>query len=139
MFLEVHQPIGHRQIVDVEDLAVVLESGGIFAVRVKHHDMAFGRHFTDPVKDQRGRGRFAGAGRAEQGEMLAEHCVDEKRCCHVYRGIDGADPHMRSEEHTSELQSLMRISYAVFCMKNKTTKQVKQEYAITHKITSEHE
>src|SRR3546814_9604573 len=25
----------------------------------------------------------------------------------------------RSEEHTSELQSLMRISYAVFCMKNK--------------------
>src|SRR3546814_1504459 len=26
---------------------------------------------------------------------------------------------MRSEEHTSELQSLMRISYAVFCLKNK--------------------
>src|SRR3546814_5402414 len=26
-----------------------------------------------------------------------------------------------SEEHTSELQSLMRISYAVFCLKNKTT------------------
>src|SRR3546814_1790964 len=29
----------------------------------------------------------------------------------------------RSEEHTSELQSLMRISYAVFCLKNKTTEQ----------------
>src|SRR3546814_6906510 len=28
----------------------------------------------------------------------------------------------RSEEHTSELQSLMRISYAVFCLKQKTTK-----------------
>src|SRR3546814_8435335 len=27
----------------------------------------------------------------------------------------------RSEEHTSELRSLMRISYAVFCLKNKTT------------------
>src|SRR3546814_7806571 len=27
---------------------------------------------------------------------------------------------MRSEEHTSELQSLMRISYAVFCLKKKT-------------------
>src|SRR3546814_9720167 len=27
----------------------------------------------------------------------------------------------RSEEHTSELQSLMRISYAVFCLKKKTT------------------
>src|SRR3546814_4142739 len=30
-----------------------------------------------------------------------------------------ADPAMRSEEHTSELQSLMCISYAVFCLKNK--------------------
>src|SRR3546814_2858307 len=30
---------------------------------------------------------------------------------------------VRSEEHTSELQSLMRISYAVFCLKKKTTKQ----------------
>src|SRR3546814_3042775 len=29
---------------------------------------------------------------------------------------------VRSEEHTSELQSLMRISYAVFCLKKKTTK-----------------
>src|SRR3546814_11965095 len=29
--------------------------------------------------------------------------------------------HRRSEEHTSELQSLMRISYAVFCSKNKNT------------------
>src|SRR3546814_10530918 len=35
----------------------------------------------------------------------------------------------RSEEHTSELQSLMRISYAVFCLKKKriTNKQNKQE------------
>src|SRR3546814_2819459 len=30
---------------------------------------------------------------------------------------------IRSEEHTSELQSLMRISYAVFCLKKKTQKQ----------------
>src|SRR3546814_9284792 len=32
----------------------------------------------------------------------------------------GGDPDCRSEEHTSELQSLMRISYAVFCLKTKT-------------------
>src|SRR3546814_6244093 len=32
-----------------------------------------------------------------------------------------ADVSMRSEEHTSELQSLMRISYAVFCLKKKKT------------------
>src|SRR3546814_3012160 len=31
-------------------------------------------------------------------------------------------PRIRSEEHTSELQSLMRSSYAVFCLKKKTTK-----------------
>src|SRR3546814_2332828 len=30
-------------------------------------------------------------------------------------------PDLRSEEHTSELQSLMRISYPVFCLKKKTT------------------
>src|SRR3546814_1658965 len=32
----------------------------------------------------------------------------------------------RSEEHTSELQSLMRISYAVFCLKKKKTKHMTQ-------------
>src|SRR3546814_1835263 len=32
-------------------------------------------------------------------------------------------PDGRSEEHTSELQSLMRISYAVFCLKKKTNKE----------------
>src|SRR3546814_9945110 len=33
---------------------------------------------------------------------------------------------LRSEEHTSELQSLMRISYAVFCLKKKTTQNSNQ-------------
>src|SRR3546814_4454293 len=37
-------------------------------------------------------------------------------------GDDGTPP-VRSEEHTSELQSLMRISYAVLCLKKKKTKQ----------------
>src|SRR3546814_5735654 len=40
----------------------------------------------------------------------------------VHPGAEATD---RSEEHTSELQSLMRISYAVFCLKKKT-KQVQQ-------------
>src|SRR3546814_3584465 len=34
-------------------------------------------------------------------------------------GLIGGAPTLRSEEHTSELQSLMRISYAVFCLKKK--------------------
>src|SRR3546814_5887444 len=38
------------------------------------------------------------------------------QCC-----PDGRNRLVRSEEHTSELQSLMRISYAVFCLKKKTT------------------
>src|SRR3546814_2866500 len=33
----------------------------------------------------------------------------------------------RSEEHTSELQSLMRISYAVFCLKKKNQNEIKTE------------
>src|SRR3546814_10456161 len=43
----------------------------------------------------------------------------------AHEGWDGRDPQrelgplFRSEEHTSELQSLMRISYAVFCLKKK--------------------
>src|SRR3546814_3948605 len=36
------------------------------------------------------------------------------------------DEEERSEEHTSELQSLMRISYAVFCLKKKTSNKSKQ-------------
>src|SRR3546814_5945680 len=39
------------------------------------------------------------------------------------RGLHDAAIEGRSEEHTSELQSLMRLSYAVFCSKKKTTIQ----------------
>src|SRR3546814_1670448 len=39
----------------------------------------------------------------------------------VQRRARTVSPRKRSEEHTSELQSLMRISYAVFCLKKKTT------------------
>src|SRR3546814_7919636 len=47
--------------------------------------------------------RAAARARRERGRLLA--------------AADRA--HLRSEEHTSELQSLMRISYAVFCLKKK--------------------
>src|SRR3546814_1122847 len=54
-------------------------------------------------------------------------CVSDPAAVeHVVFGIDGiagtAGP-QRSEEHTSELQSLMRISYAVFCLKKKKYKE----------------
>src|SRR3546814_2519436 len=38
---------------------------------------------------------------------------------HVGHAEEDVEREMRSEEHTSELQSLMRISYAVFCLKKK--------------------
>src|SRR3546814_2960319 len=45
-----------------------------------------------------------------------------QRCaCRGVRDALDAYEALRSEEHTSELQSLMRISYAVFCLKKKTT------------------
>src|SRR3546814_5712188 len=42
-------------------------------------------------------------------------------------GFDLTPLAMRSEEHTSELQSLMRISYAVFCLKKKKKKDTQTE------------
>src|SRR3546814_2402372 len=50
-----------------------------------------------------------------------------------FRDGDDAPRKARSEEHTSELQSLMRISYAVFCLKKKKIKQTKQMHQ-THNI-----
>src|SRR3546814_852412 len=41
----------------------------------------------------------------------------------------------RSEEHTSELQSLMRISYAVFCVKKKTSKSIRSTGTIMHRLS----
>src|SRR3546814_7017327 len=43
------------------------------------------------------------------------------------------DDEDRSEEHTSELQSLMRISYAVFCLKKKKINTTKKNTRITNK------
>src|SRR3546814_5207463 len=45
--------------------------------------------------------------------------VPRARCVSPYRCGAGGGENPRSEEHTSELQSLMRISYAVFCLKKK--------------------
>src|SRR3546814_8219874 len=49
------------------------------------------------------------------GDAARQPADDQRR-----GGCAGARPY-RSEEHTSELQSLMRSSYAVFCLKNKKT------------------
>src|SRR3546814_6990694 len=52
------------------------------------------------------------------------------------RNEDHRAPICRSEEHTSELQSLMRISYAVFCLKKKTNSK---KYTTTNDIKQKQE
>src|SRR3546814_9302704 len=62
----------------------------------------------------------------------ASTCGDGDDCIHFHRCIQGKAGHARSEEHTSELQSLMRTSYAVFCLKKKIQiwNKHKQQYDI---------
>src|SRR3546814_2687761 len=54
-----------------------------------------------------------------------------------YKAYLSRGANLRSEEHTSELQSLMRISYAVFCLKkkNKTPTQRTTTYTQLHQHT----
>src|SRR3546814_1283380 len=70
--------------------------------------------------------------RTEAMNLLASHCLRITHLEHrsagkhatlLSHGLGHADDNViqRSEEHTSELQSLMRISYAVFCLKKTTT------------------
>src|SRR3546814_7597598 len=51
--------------------------------------------------------------------LVAEGETTIDRIYHLDRGYENIEAKLRSEEHTSELQSLMRISYAVFCLKTK--------------------
>src|SRR3546814_2945395 len=68
-------------------------------------------------------GHAAVCGRHGSSRTGGVECPRELPCpCHHPRSRRHAlavRPHRRSEEHTSELQSLMRISYAVFCLKKK--------------------
>src|SRR3546814_6202593 len=73
-------------------------------------------------------GGMGGHRHASQGQWRQGHELEG-----TLLGLD----HFRSEEHTSELQSLMRISYAVFCLKKKKHKQQTQQRQI-YIVTSAH-
>src|SRR3546814_5005059 len=63
-------------------------------------------------------------GRAYAPDARATKIADDCRAFAGAKSRRGRSPDLRpsrSEEHTSELQSLMRIAYAVFCLKKKTT------------------
>src|SRR3546814_5733111 len=80
--------------------------------------------------------RTVGDGLGHLFDVAVARIVQHKNLCH-------REPHnfrmveWRSEEHTSELQSLMRISYAVFCLKKKIKNQKYKKNASTKmQITS---
>src|SRR3546814_10770363 len=70
---------------------------------------------AEQLYDSLGGGRAQGQSSAP-GAAPATGAVEDG---YRFKGGNPADPASRSEEHTSELQSLMRISYAVFCLKKK--------------------
>src|SRR3546814_3008022 len=59
----------------------------------------------------------AARGNAQRGERVDDPAFERMD---IGAHVAPASRQVRSEEHTSELQSLMRISYAVFCLNNKT-------------------
>src|SRR3546814_3382189 len=67
-------------------------------------------------------GRFTGALAGMPANELGAAAI---RAELAQAGVDGKDvSEVRAEEHTSELQSLMRNSYAVFCLKKNTEKSI---------------
>src|SRR3546814_3537822 len=60
----------------------------------------------------------SGAGR---GDVFVGRSASPPGLGYLVRPLNKQENDHRSEEHTSELQSLMRISYAVFCLKKKNT------------------
>src|SRR3546814_7368924 len=78
------------------------------------------------------------------GALSNMACVDTDLAMAIARGIKAVDPSLiflvpicseRSEEHTSELQSLMRISYAVLCLKKKKINATHIRLSTLHHIS----
>src|SRR3546814_7689988 len=74
------------------------------------------RDMGDRRRGRKGRAQ-ASSGRPGQESAASLVDFDCRRVGEEYRFAE-RDGFARSEEHTSELQSLMRISYAVFCLQN---------------------
>src|SRR3546814_6943192 len=81
-------------------------------LRPDDDDRDAGPAVAELVADDPGEQAQHGHGRHRGGQ------VHGRRAAHA---IEYADQRLRSEEHTSELQSLMRNTYAVFCLKKKNT------------------
>src|SRR3546814_1281448 len=81
--------------------------------------------FRSAQAGQAGGGAFAETARPY---VAVARSARHGRGDHVRHAVHAEGRPGRSEEHTSELQSLMRISYAVFCLKKKKDKQTAANY-----------
>src|SRR3546814_2168315 len=130
------------------DLAVGFKRQALVFPSHDHLWDRFKHHFVNRLGIRKLKLRVARVGRAS----MRPHEIDRQRtnvrvffrahhvlgavpveCLDVITFARGIQPGLpvrfnRSEEHTSELQSLMRISYAVFCLKQKTQKDLQPWY-----------
>src|SRR3546814_1299308 len=106
------QAIGGKPgIVDDKGRLIYVHNGGLFLV-------------TKPIDGQPatvGNGCTIGIAMANPEQADAWHAAGVEAGGTAIEDPPGVREGNRSEEHTSELQSLMRISYAVFCLNKKTT------------------
>src|SRR3546814_1696587 len=98
-------------------IRALVEKSGIDAERVD--DVVFGQGYASGEAPSIGRWSWLAAGLPQTvpGFQLDRRCGSGLQAI-----IEAAMMVQRSEEHTSELQSLMRISYAVLCLKKKTNR-----------------
>src|SRR3546814_5365861 len=97
----------------VQTCALPISEGIVVAERAEHR-----LHAIEVV------GTYLGAAQDRRllDQVPAQELVD---AAHDLRRLDAdADAAQRSEEHTSELQSLMRTSYAVFCLEKKNKQEL---------------
>src|SRR6187397_3731359 len=64
---------------------------------------------------------------------IAQELISTGKAVHASLGVNTRSVTDRSEEHTSELQSLYTISYAVFCLKKKKTPQTTNSLALSNR------
>src|SRR3546814_3819715 len=98
------QPLCAAALADFQQAQRVGCAAVLHVVAAGEHDVVAGGEQAGVVQGLHGVARGLARGQAAAVEVDREHVAHQRH------------PPPRSEEHTSELQSLMRISYAVFCL-----------------------
>src|SRR3546814_1272746 len=113
LVLRVETRIGNRGLID---------AAAVFQCELLHEALEGLRHRLAVFGDRRAPARHVRIGIRLQHDRFAE--IDVRLAIRLAENLAGLEQAfgrflaLRSEEQTSELQSLMRISYAVFCLKN---------------------